>query len=237
MKSLSINLLPPLDRTRYRKHRRVVILSRAAVGVGILTIVVAVFGVAAWRYAAILADTERARRAALEHSEGLVLAKQFEEKLVALSEELEVVRDLQRPQYDPNLIILDLVRTLPASAKLQTLTLKFESGSAIPGSSSAKGGGPAIFLSGEARSRADVLEYQHALEGLSYVEDVEAPIENILKPFETDFTFSLLLKPLIDSAATAEDAPVSRLGGNGGTSDRNDGGTSPGPEGGEAASP
>lgn len=212
MISAPINLLPQRDRTGFRRHRRVLVLSRTAVGIGALALIVGVFAVSAWRYAAILSDAERARRAVLEHSEGLVLAKQFEEKLAALSDELKVVRDLQKPQYDPSLVILDIVRTLPRNAQLNTLTLQFEGNAAAVKPPASKSGVPTVFLAGRARSRADVLEYQHALEALSYVDGVEAPIENILRPFDTDFTFSLLLRPLTKADASSGDMPVTRVG-------------------------
>ena len=184
-----INLLPREAAGQFRWHRRSRILSRLLVAFALFTFVVAVFGMAAWRYVAIVGDAETARLVVAQRSQELRRAGIFSQQLAAFSVDLAVVRQLREPQYDPAVLTRDIVAALPANAQILTLDITF-----VGGEGSAEKA-MTVSMSGKAQMRADVLSFQHALEVLPFVARVAAPLENIIKPEDTTFQFILTLVP------------------------------------------
>lgn len=205
-----LNLLPQDALGHWTGVRRIVIASRLLWGFGVLLLIVSVFSVAAWQYVGILETSEKHRRGVAEQSEELRRATTFEQQLRELTEELRVLRELRKPQYDPRLLVRDIVSILPQGVTLNTLTLRFSAASAGKDADAAAktaADGREIFIAGFALTRSDVLAFQHALESLPDVESVDAPVENILKPTNTNFSFSVILKPLVEKESSQDSSP------------------------------
>lgn len=230
MSSKTLNLLPQEAVRAYVRSRRVTIISRLLFGIAVLFALFAVFAGVAWQYLAIIHKAEEKQEAIAQKSAELAVATEFEGKLQDLTKGLKVLRKLSEPQYDPSALLRDVVAALPVNATLQMITVNFQgkTATAVKSGSSSEGtststkpgtqqssktsgaqneGMQLVFLSGNAATRADVLALQHALESLSYVQSVDAPVTNILKPEDTTFSFALTLKPF--SSLSKEAAAVS----------------------------
>jgi Tfp pilus assembly protein PilN len=199
-----INLLPEAALKAYRKSRRWLIMSRILWGIGSFVLILLIFFVVAWQYLVIVRASEKDRLESVKRAEAsrLERATRAETALGDLVKELRVLRDLEKPQYDPSDIVRRIVEVLPKNARLTTITVTLESFEAT----AKKGETPRqkIFVSGNAATRSDVLAFEHALKALPFAASVESPIENILKPVDTTFSFTIFLKPLASTEAKTE---------------------------------
>lgn len=197
-----VNLLPEDAIRTFHRERRLLLVSRLLFAIGVFAFIFAVFAGASWQYLQILETAEAEHRLVAERSEELQRAATIELQLGELANELKVLSTLTRCQYDPALLSKDVVSLMPTGMTLDSYTITFETAKSSTGGesrspgSSEKRAEQTIYLSGHAPTRAAVLSYQHALEALSYTALLEAPVENILKPVDTVFSFNLELKRL-----------------------------------------
>lgn len=199
----AVNLLPQQAFESYTQSRRYAVFSRVIGGIALLFLVAAVFAGASLQYLATVTKAEGERLEIAQRSEELKRAETFEERLRAFSSELSVLRVLKNPQYDPSMLVRQISEALPVGASLQAMTMSFGSASEDDGAdgdvaeknAGASSSAPQLFLTGIAGTRGDILDFQHALEELPFVESVDAPLENIIKPTDAAFSFSLILVP------------------------------------------
>ena len=196
-----VNLLPEDAMRSFYHERRSLLISRVLFVFSIFIVILAIFAGASWQYLSILEAEEERHRKGAESSEEILRVADIELQLGELSNDLKVLNTLTRCQYDPALLSKDIVSLMPAGVTLDSYTITFElSKSSTKGSASKKQTEPTIYISGHASTRASVLAYQHALGDLLYTAVLEAPVENILKPVDTVFSFDMELKPLPEKA-------------------------------------
>ncbi|MBI4134335.1 MAG: hypothetical protein HY475_02855 [Candidatus Terrybacteria bacterium] len=192
MASPRINLLSPEALRAYQRHRRQTVLTRTLIAFNFLAAILLVFLITAMGYLAILTKSEEERLTVIRRSEEFRKAETLEGNLRAFANDLKTVRLLEKPQYDPAVIVRQVVEAQSAGARLHALNLFLEA-------PVQNGDGQKVFLSGKAGTRGDVLDFQHALEILPFVASVEAPLANIIHPVDPEFSFSVTLKPLSET--------------------------------------
>lgn len=176
----------------YQRHRRQTVLARTLIAFNFLAAILLVFLVTAMGYLAILTQSEEERLTVIRRSEEFRKAETLESNLRSFAKDLEIVRSLEKPQYDPAVIVRQVAEAQSAGARLHALNLFLEA-------PALNGDGQKVFLSGKAATRGDVLDFQHALEALPFVASVEAPLANIIHPVDPEFSFSITLKPLSET--------------------------------------
>lgn len=167
-----INLLPPLakrERVRRLYRGRLFYLGRRGLlGLVILWVVMAGIGWLTWQR-----HQELAAAMAAQNQNG---GEVFQE-VAHVNELMNVIEAwvAAHPAVTP--FLDDIVRTLPAEVRLTVLALQ------------AEGGG--LVVKGVSPSRGAVLDMQRKLEGLPWVERVEAPLQNFAVDARGEFSFTL----------------------------------------------
>lgn len=180
------------------------VFTRLMFGIGILALLVLVFVGSSAAYLYVLIDAGENRLDVLEKSEELRRSEEFEAQIASFTQELVVLRDLKVQQYDPSFLVRSIVDLLPPHARLLRFQLVFEDETQLPiavieespdAAVAPPSNAPTLNLQGIADTRRDVLDFQHAMEALPFVQEVEAPISNIIHPTDVSFSFTLTLVP------------------------------------------
>lgn len=167
-----INLLPPLAKRermqRLFRRRLRYIARRGLLGLVVIWMTLAGVGWMTWQR-----HQEMAAAMAAQNQNG---GEVFQE-VAHVNELMNVIEAwvAAHPAVTP--FLDDIVRTLPAEARLTVLALQ------------AEGGG--LVVKGVSPSRGAVLDMQRKLEGLPWVERVEAPLQNFAVDSRGEFSFTL----------------------------------------------
>ena len=206
MNTARVNLLPSESLRAYVRHRRFTIIARLIAAFGIVFLMLDVFVGSAWLYLSILEKAEKQLFVVARESKEASRAEELEGKLGGLSAEVDVLRDLDKPQYDPAILVSDIASVMPLGIHLQTLSMAFveldASGAGLNGADVKDG--QEIFLSGQAETRNDILAFERALAAFPFVAAIEAPLENIIKPAKSPFSFVITLKQLTANPSEQE---------------------------------
>lgn len=203
MRHTNVNLLPQ-DRVE-ALHRlwRGRVIARVLVALGIIVVLFGALVGTTFFYISTLITQEESRVEAIRRSQELEQVEELEARLRNFEKNLEVIRTLDQPQYDPSEILRTFAAALPPGVRLTTVNVVFEEpkkGSARSGRGSSGGKEeeqfPRITLFGNAATRGAMLAFERSLEELPFVAAFNAPIQNLIEPADVDFSFTLTLEPL-----------------------------------------
>jgi len=99
------------------------------------------------------------------------------EEVEAINQTLQAMNSWTSSHEDVSPLLTDVLKSMPAGIKLQSLTLEEQSNGLV--------------ISGTFSSRPDVITYQQKLEQLPWVTKIEAPFRNFTTGSDEGFTFTL----------------------------------------------
>ncbi|OGZ61194.1 MAG: hypothetical protein A2919_00360 [Candidatus Spechtbacteria bacterium RIFCSPLOWO2_01_FULL_43_12] len=180
---MQFNLLPKKYQSHFKDEIAARILYTLSIFVVIWMVVLGIVVFASFQFLAVQDQFVQESIESTKFIEETVEAQVFEEKIIGLNRLLLRVEVIMMEEgYDAGFLLEHFAPMLPAGSNLTSFTYSTNSNR--------------IFLKGHADQRTQVIALQNRLEADPLFVDVEAPLSNLLRAEDVDFSFTLTLKDI-----------------------------------------